>query len=267
LKNQRNIEEGIISECPSGQGASAACVWFYSGVIVKKNNILKIFILFTVFFSISAYGNDIDQDEFIIGKLEFTGKSGREGIVILNVPGKAYLLNKGVLLLIKRGNEKIVLKIDDFAGKYFRCRVNSEKDNAVIKEGEDVYYSDSFNGSIKYRDAKRILGELIKLYENFILKVESTEDTHIIAEAVTVFSVELDKLIPEMKRINSKYPELGKSNVSPPSELQSESEMLEILQPRLKNAFFKIQLYNSDVNVKKATDDLQKVLTKMNTGR
>ena len=234
---------------------------------MKRNIVIKFFVPFMILLSIAAYVNDIDQDEFIIGKAEFTVKSGREAIVVLNAPGKAYLLTKGVLLLIKRGNEKIILKINDTDGKYFRCLVNSEKITEVIKEGEDVYYSDSLNSSIKYRDAKRILGELIKLYENFILKVESTEDAVIIAEAVSSFSMGLDKLIPEMKRINSKYPELAKFNVSPPAELQNESEMLEVLEPRLKNVFFKIKLFNNDENVKKATDDLQKVLQKMNTGR
>lgn len=234
---------------------------------MKRNNFFKILILFTVFFSIAVNGKDISPDEFIIGKAEFIGRSGRESIVVLNSTGKAYLLNNGVLLLIKRGTEKIVLKIDDTDGKYIRCSVNIEKTASVIKEGDDIYYSDSFNSSIKYSDAKKILGELIKLYENFILKVESTEDTVLIAEAVTKFSAELDKLIPEMKRINSKYPELVKFNVNPPAELQNESEMLGVLEPRLKNVFFKIKLFDSDENVRKATEGLHKVLTKMGTNR
>lgn len=234
---------------------------------MKSNLFLKILIPFIIFFTIAAGVKNADPDEFMIGKAEFIGKSGRESIVVLNSPGKAYLLNKGVLLLIKRGTEKIVLKIDDADGKYIRCSVNSEKAASVIKEGEEIYYSDPLNSSIKYGDAKKILGELIKLYENFILKVESTEDTVLIAEAVTDFSAELDKLIPEMKRINSKYPELAKFNVNPPAELQNESEMLGVLEPRLKNVFFKIKLFDSDENVRKATDGLHKVLTKMNTNR
>lgn len=234
---------------------------------MKSDHFLKILIPFIIFFSITVNGKDISPDEFIIGKAEFIGKSGRESIVVLNSPVKAYLLNNGVLLLIKRGTEKIILKIDDTDGKYIRCSVNSEKTASVIKEGDDIYYSDSLNSSIKYRDAKKILGSLIKLYENFILKVESTEDTAVIAEAVTTFSAELDKLIPEMKRINSRYPELAEFNIKPPAELENESEMLQVLEPRLKNVFFKIKLFDSDENVRKATDGLHKVLTKMNTTR
>jgi len=219
------------------------------------------------FLTVTLYSKEKQGDEFIAGSIGFTGKSGREGIVVVNSPNKGYLLNKGVLLVIKRGEERIILRVNDTAGKYLICRVNSETGNPVIKEGEDVFYSDSINSGIKYRDAKRIFAEHIRLYESFILKIESTEDTRMISEAVKNLSAELDKLIPEMKRINRKYPELGKKDAPPPVELQGESEMLEALEPRLKEAFFKIQMFSSDENIKKATEDLQKVLSKLNTDK
>jgi len=230
-----------------------------------------IFIAVTFIYSVIAHENAFSKnnsaDEFVIGKIDYIGKSGRDGIVVLSSPEKAYLLDKGVLLLIKRGSEQIVLKINDVDGKYIRCAVNSETGAAVIRHGEDVFYSDSINSSIKYRDAKSILAGLIKLYEDFILKIESTEDPRAISDAVKNFSIELDKLIPEIKRINSKYPELGKFDVSPPAELQNESSRLGLLEPRLRDAFFKIKMFSSDENVKKATVDLQKVLTKMKPGK
>jgi len=212
-------------------------------------------------------GNDKFTDEFIIGKIEFTTKAGREGIAVLGSPEKKYLLNKGVLLLVKRGSERIILKVNDADGKYLRCIVNDGSGTSVLREGEDVYYSDSINSSTKFRDAKRILVELIELYEEFILKIESTEDTLIISGAVNKFSGELDRLIPEMKRLNSKYPELRNFKAAPPSELKDEAAKLESLEPRLKDAFFKINMYRSDENIKKATETLQKVLTRLNTGQ
>lgn len=234
---------------------------------MRENIILKLFIPAIIFISIAASGKENIPDEFVIGKLEFISENGREGIVVVNSPDKAYLLNKGILILLKRGSKQIILKIKDADGKYLRCILNSETESTVIKHGEDVCYSEVLNSSIKYRDAKRILAELIKLYENFILKIESTEDPQTISSAVNNFSSDLERLIPEMKRINSRYPELEKFKLSPPAELQSESSMLEVLEPRLKEAFFKIKLYSSDENVKKATENLQKVLIKMNPGR
>jgi hypothetical protein len=204
--------------------------------------------------------------EFIAGKVEFINKSGTEGIVLLSSPGKAYLLNKGVLLTINRNGKPVILKITDVQGLHLRCLINSETETARLVYGENVFYSDTINSSIKYRDAKRILSQLIKLYEEFIFKIESTEDPAIIANTVNSFSAELDKLLPEMKRVNSKYPELEKFKLSPPAELLNESAMLEVLEPRLRDAFFKIQMFGSDENIKKATDDLHKVLQKMNSG-
>lgn len=234
---------------------------------MKKSLSIKIFILFIICFPVFANGKDIVPDEFLIGKIDFIEKSGKEGIVVLSSPEKWYLLNKGVMLLIKRGSETITLKVNDVDGKYIRCVLKSSSSGTLLIAGEDVYYSDSLNSGIKYRDAKKIILEMIKLYEKFILKVESTEDPRLISDAVKIFTFELDKLIPEMKRINSKYPELEKFNLSPPAELQNESAMLEVLETRLRDAFFKVKMYSTDENVKKATEDLQKVLSKINSGR
>ncbi len=228
-------------------------------------NLKKIPVLFLFLLSTVVYAKEIPDYEFIAGKVEFISKSGSEGIVLLSSPGKEYLLNKGVLLIIKRADMQIVLKITDVQGTNLRCAINSEAETGRLIHGENVFYSDTINSSIKYRDAKRILSQLIKLYEEFIFKIESTEEPVVMANTVNGFSIELDKLLPEMKRINSKYPELEKFKLSPPAELLGESAMLEVLEPRLRDAFFKIQMFGSDEKVKKATDDLHKVLQKMNT--
>lgn len=233
---------------------------------MTRLNFWKISVLSIIFLSSVLSAKEIPDYEFIAGKFEFINKSGNEGIVLLSSPEKAYLLNRGVLLLIKRGDKQITLKITDVQGTHLRCSINSEAEIARLIHGENVYYSDTINSSIKYRDAKRILLQLIKLYEDFIFKIESTEEPAVMAGTVNNFSSELDKLLPEMKRINNKYPELAKFKLSPPAELINESAMLEVLEPRLRDAFFKIQMFGSDANVKKATDDLHKILQKMNTG-
>jgi hypothetical protein len=66
-----------------------------------------------------------------------------------------------------------------------------------------------------------------------------------------------------MKRINDKYPELENFNIDPPKELINELDMLEALEPRLKEAFFKIKMLSDDKNIKKAMDDLHEILLKM----
>ncbi|PKL18592.1 MAG: hypothetical protein CVV49_05220 [Spirochaetae bacterium HGW-Spirochaetae-5] len=234
---------------------------------VIRFNLKKVSVLFILLLLSSVlHGKETADYEFIAGKVEFINKNGSEGIIPLSSPGKAYLLNKGVLLVIKRGDKQIVLRITDVQGEHLKCSVNNEAGADRLIYGEDVYYSEVINSGIKYRDAKRILAQLIKLYEEFIFKIESTEDPAVLANTVNSFSSELDKLLPEMKRINSRYPELEKFKLSPPAELLNESAMLEVLEPRLRDAFFKIQMFGSDENVKKATNDLHKVLQKMNAG-
>jgi hypothetical protein len=214
------------------------------------------------------YGKDPKdeaKDEFIVGKTGFTNKNGLEWIVIVNSAEKRYMLKNGSLLAIKRGNKHIVLKINDSDGKYLKCAV-ADKSSGDIKHGEDVYYLESMNSNMKYKDAGRILAELIKVYQDFIFKIESTDDPIIISTAMKDFSSSLNNLIPEMKRINDKYPELKKFNTDPPDELKNISELLEALEPRLKEAFFRIKMLSNDKNIKKAMDDLHEILLKMGTG-
>lgn len=232
---------------------------------MKKNICKFLFYVSVLFFPCYAYGENGSGDEWPAGKIEFTDKNMHEGIVILASPDRKFFLNKNTLLFIKRNNQRIVLKITDIEGKYIRCIVNNNNKSVEIQHSEDVYYSEILNGNMKYTDVRKILSELIKLYENFILKVESTEDTLLLSEEVNKFSRALEKLIPEIKRLNGKYPELKKFEKSPPPELQGESDVLRLIEPRLRDAFFKIKMFNSDEKVKKAADELQRVLKTMAT--
>jgi hypothetical protein len=142
----------------------------------------------------------------------------------------------------------------------------TDKNSAAIQHGENVYYLDSMNSAMKYKDAERVLAELIKIYQDFIFKIESTDDPLKISTAMREFSSSLNSLLPEMKRINDKYPELKNFITDPPDELKNESDMLEALEPRLKEVFFKIQLLSADQNIKKAMDELHDILLKMGAG-
>jgi len=216
-------------------------------------------------FLLSALYGKNTKDEFVVGKTEFSNKNGLEWIVISNSAEKRYMLKNSILLVIKRGDKHILLKINDSDGKYLKCAVVN-KSGSDIKHGEDVYYLDSMNSSMKYKDAERILTELIKTYQNFIFKIESTDDPIIISTAMKEFSSSLNNLIPEMKRINDKYPELKNFNINPPDELKNELQMLEALEPRLNEVFFKIKILSDDKNIKKAMDDLHEILLKMGAG-
>ena len=228
-----------------------------------KNILVFLIITISLFLPGYIYGEDNSAEEWLAGRIGFTDKGKREGIAVLASPERKFFLNKDVLLFIKRGNERIILKITDVDGKYIRCAVNSDEKSSEIRYQDDVYYSEKLNGKLKYTDAKIVLSELIKLYENFILKVESTEDTQLLSEEVINFSRTLEKLIPEIKKLNSKYPELKKFEKAPPKELHGESSMLRLIEPRLRDAFFKIKMYDSDEKVKKASDDLQRILKTM----
>lgn len=229
-----------------------------SGKIV----ILTVLVLAVAFTTASA-DNDMGVRE--IGKVLFKNQSSSEIMVLSSVENPSLYIVKGSVLDIVKGGSDIKISVTDICGQYIRCTMagGEEKKLSSVKEGDIAFYSDSSNASVKYGDAKRVLDVLIKLYEDFIFKVESVEDPAVISEYIDRFTSDIEKLIPEMERLNRKYPELLKFYTGPPVELKYESETLKLLEPALRNTFFKINIYAEDPAVKKSIEKLHKVLEKM----
>lgn len=204
-----------------------------------------------------------------IGKVLFKNESAAEVMVLSSVETPSlYIANGSILNIGKRGSE-LKVTVTDICGLYIRCRVISSNSRLLpdMKVGDIVYLSASGNASVKFSDVKILLSSLIKLYEDFIFRIESVDDPAVISAYIDSFSADLEKLLPEMERLNRRYPELLKFYSEPPAELKFESETLKLLEPALGNAFFKIKIYAEDPAVKKSLDKLQKVLERMRSSR
>jgi hypothetical protein len=199
------------------------------------------------------------------GKVIFKNESSGEVMVLGLVEPPSLYITKGSILEIGKGGGALKISVTDISGMYIRCNTVNSGSGLLsdVKEGDAVYLSAAGNASVKYSDVKIVLSALIKLYEDFIFKIESVDEPSLISEYVEFFSADMEKLIPEIDRLNSKYPELLKFYSEPPAELKYESETLKLLEPALGNAFFKIKIYAEDPAVKKSLGKLQKVLEKM----
>jgi len=225
-----------------------------------------------VIFLIACSAVNLGAEVRPVGKLLFKSESGSEVMIYSSSGNPSAIISRGNLLLVGKEPGAVRVTVSDISGLYIRCSVDKDARTAVnsLREGTEVYFSDEINASAKYGDLKKVLNALILLYENFIYSVESVDEPASLAASVNRFAGKLESLIPEMARLNSKYPELKNFNISPPPELQYESDTLGLLEPRLRDAFYKIRLYsgdNGDENVKKAVANLQRVLDKMKTGK
>jgi len=224
------------------------------------------FSLTAVLFTGPVFSEVTDSADVPLGTIEFISPVSGEILVRSSDSSPGLVISAGnYVYVINDDGVKIDFTVKEISGIFIRCSAGEKNIPLVssLKEGMAVYDNSSLNSRSKYYDAKAVLGKLIKLYEDFIIAVESTENPILIAEAVESFSSNLEILIPEMALVNKKYPELKNFDVSPPAELASESALLKKIEPRLKDVFYKIRGYMNDEHVKAGMVKLQKVLNMM----
>jgi cell division protein FtsB len=63
-------------------------------------------------------------------------------------------------------------------------------------------------GGGKYADAKRLMEKQVQLFEDFINALDKAGSANDVAAALNDFSDEMQKMVPQMKELQEKYPEL-----------------------------------------------------------
>jgi len=115
-------------------------------------------------------------------------------------------------------------------------------------------------GGGKYADAKKVVAKSNKVLEGFLAKMEKADNAKDVAAAVTAFAGEMEKIVPEMKKLEEKYPEFkGSQNVPP--ELGEEGAKMMELWGKFGSVMMKIQQYADDPEVQKAQEKLEIVMS------
>lgn len=227
---------------------------------MKKTGIFAFLLSIITPFVLQADNNS----DIFMGKIDFVSNARCE--VIINAASESAIATAlgGSVLYAFAGKNRVQLTVVAVEGRLIRCSFKcGNKINVIPAEGADAFYSMNDNSASGYSDVKVMLSGLIKLYEDFIIKVESTDDPARLAAVVDEFSVSMECIIPEMDRLNRKYPELRDFMGSPPPELKGEVELIRKLEPGLNDAFFKIKMYEKNSDVGNALRRLKSVLDKM----
>ncbi|MCF8070181.1 MAG: hypothetical protein K9L30_16480 [Desulfobacterales bacterium] len=117
-------------------------------------------------------------------------------------------------------------------------------------------------GGGKYDDAKKVYNDHISAMEKFTAQMEDAESAESVAKAISNYTDAMEKLIPEIKKLNKKYPELTGKNVAP-DELKTETEKMEALSGRLEPAMMKTMQYIMSPEVQQALENQGNVMSKM----
>ena len=114
-------------------------------------------------------------------------------------------------------------------------------------------------GGGKYGDAKKAVSKSNKVLEGFLAKMDKADDAKTVAAAVTAFASEMEKIVPEMKKLEEKYPELKGAQGIPP-ELGEEGKKMMELWGKFASVMMKIQEYADDPEVQQAQEKLESVM-------
>ena len=114
----------------------------------------------------------------------------------------------------------------------------------------------------KYSDVKKVNEEYVQLIEDYISDLNKATSAKEAAKAINAFSDGMEKVLPEMKKVAQKYPEL-KNNATPPDELKESQMKAEETGKKMVGAMMKLMPYMRDPEVQKAQKRLSTIMMKM----
>ena len=114
----------------------------------------------------------------------------------------------------------------------------------------------------KYSDVEETMNAQAKAMENYIDAMEQAENAEDVAASIIGFTSEMKELIPQLKEVMAKYPELSDEQ-APPEELQAVSEEMRIQSGNLQAAMMKAMQYMQDPGVQKAIQDQGRIMMEL----
>lgn len=117
-------------------------------------------------------------------------------------------------------------------------------------------------GGAKYDDAKKVNADFVTAVEAYIADIEKASNGKEAAKAIDGFTDQIERLVPRMRQIAEKYPEL-KDPRNPPEELKEVMKKSEEAGMKMGAAMMKLASYMDDPAVQKAQERMQTVMMKM----
>jgi predicted transcriptional regulator len=120
-------------------------------------------------------------------------------------------------------------------------------------------------GGGKYADAKKLMEKQVQLFEDFANALDKAGSADDVVAALNNFSDGMKEMVPQMKELQEKYPELKDAkDEAMPEELKPIMEKLQNeVMPKFMGAMMKIQQYASDPAVQEASQKFQQAMSEM----
>jgi biopolymer transport protein ExbB/TolQ len=112
-------------------------------------------------------------------------------------------------------------------------------------------------------DPKAVMNEFVDVAENFANKMESASTADDVAAALNTYSDEMEKLIPRMKELQEKHPELMNMKEAPEGYEEISERMEKVMTKFMTSMMQKLPQYQNEDVVKDALERFQQVSMQM----
>jgi DNA repair ATPase RecN len=107
----------------------------------------------------------------------------------------------------------------------------------------------------KYADFKALLGDELKMMNDFVANIDKAANADDMTRAMDKFNASLKEMAVKIKDLEKKYPELKDLSQDPP-ELKNELDQLDKVSTELEKVLMKKAQYMVDPKVMKAYEDI-----------
>jgi hypothetical protein len=111
----------------------------------------------------------------------------------------------------------------------------------------------------KYADVKKSQSEFVKITNAYVADLDKVSSAKGAAKAMNNYADQLEKLMPKMKQLSEKYPEIKDSKV--PSELMEMEKETEAAAFKMAGSFMKLMPYMNDPKVMEAQQRMASVMS------
>jgi hypothetical protein len=130
----------------------------------------------------------------------------------------------------------------------------------LLSYGAYSYGNVFFPQEKKYEDAKMVLTDLAVLIEAFVGNMGEVDQPEDIAKVLDTFAESMKELVPEIRGIRNKYPELG-SEETHPEELKPLLQRVDKDFQEMMKAYAKVNANIEDPAVKDADAKYKEVMS------
>jgi len=111
----------------------------------------------------------------------------------------------------------------------------------------------------KYSDFVEVNTKFLGAMEAYITAMGEADSAKEVAKAINEYSDELEKIVPQIKKVMDKYPEL-QNTTEVPEELKSIERRSKDLEQKVANSYKNMMKYMMDPEVQAAQQRLQKAM-------